>query len=106
MVWMSTTGIRTGRPSSRADGELSACPAVIRLTSKLVPPRSMQIRLGRSRTSERATPPAAPPTGPDRRVCRGRSDAGRAEMTPPLDCITRRGASIPWSPRRVERSAM
>lgn len=49
---------------------------------------STQIRFGRPVASASATPPIAPPTGPDSSVCRGRWRADAAVSTPPEDCIT------------------
>ena len=87
MVWMLTTGISSGNPSNDASVETSASPSTIRLTSKDVPPMSMQIRLAWPVSRARDTPPIAPPTGPDSRVWTVWSLADRAVMIPPEDCM-------------------
>ena len=92
---MFTEGIRIGRPSSSTSGATSGLSWAIKLTSKLVPPISMQIRFGRSKIRARPAPPIAPPTGPDRSVWSGRSRAARAVRIPPLDCITWMSLSSP-----------
>ena len=93
-VRRSTSAAGSPRASSRRTRP--ACRSTTRLTSKLVPPMSTQIRLGRSSMRASATPPIVPPTGPESRVCSERSRADWAVTIPPEDCMTCNGTARPW----------
>ena len=77
---------------------ICAFPSITILTSKDVPPISIQINpfFDRSFTSlNTVTPAIVPPTGPESKVWTGFFFATSALTTPPLDCIIRIGTFIP-----------
>src|SRR6218665_2927997 len=87
MVWILTTLMSMGRPSSTASVATSAVPLMTSETSNDVPPISTPIRFELVKMLVRYSPPMAPPTGPDRSVWSGRCRADWAVSTPPDDCM-------------------
>ncbi len=100
----SMVGARTGRPAISVSVRSWTRPFSMIATSNVVPPTSVQIASRcPSRRASDATP-TTPPAGPDESVRTGRSTARSRVITPPFDCITPIGASIPVSVSR-RRSA-
>ena len=63
----------------------------------VVPPMSKVSRFGVDSFFDRCSAPDTPATGPDSSENTGRSPALCEVIMPPLDCITRIGASIPMA---------
>ena len=98
-VTMSIMGSLTGKRPTAPVVVRCGAPFSIRQTSVEVPPASTVTRLGKPASSATAAAPSAPAAGPDSAVAMGRSVTCSAEITPPLDFMTRNGACA----RRVSR---
>src|SRR5207253_2140662 len=80
---------KTGRPLT------SGSPSTTRPTSKLVPPTSVVITLGKPSTCPSAAAPTTPPAGPDATSLIACPFAFAVDVTPPEDCMTSGGRRSP-----------
>ena len=107
MVRTSTIGVYTGRPHSISNSAVRlASPPAMRLTSKLVPPMSMEMRFSRPTRRPKYRALSTPPTGPDTSRSTGLAEAALWSTRPPLDFIIRKLASTPMGARPPATSSM
>ena len=97
---MSKTGTATGRPATLASFVRRKLPPAHSATSVEVPPMSNVMISSNPAALAACVAPTTPPAGPERIVRTGSSDAARAEMLPPDDCITRKPRADTWPPSR------
>src|SRR3954454_10839398 len=82
----------------------SGSPSTTRPTSKLVPPTSVVITLGKPSTCPSAAAPTTPPAGPDATSLIACPFAFAVDVTPPDDARTGGGRRRPWPPSRSSRA--
>ena len=97
MEWMSTIGVRIGKPSKIVSETTDSLPSTTKLTSKLVPPISTHIKLGSPSCLLSTLEPTLAPTGPDIKARRPLDSLSFESISPPFDCIMKTFLSNPFS---------
>ena len=85
--------------------DTAGTPSTMTDTSKLVPPMSQVMRLGRPAATPMRAAAIAPDAGPDMTVCTACRDASGASIMPPLPCMMRSSRAKPPSRSRCEQAS-
>ena len=67
----------------------------------VVPPMSKVMTRGSSSLAASAAPPTTPAAGPLSMMCAGAAAANSADASPPFDCMSCNGASMPSARSRA-----
>ncbi len=97
MVTMSSIGSCNGNPPIWRSTVISGSLSRTRHMSALVPPTSIEMKLGEPAAFATCSAPMTPATGPERTVWIACRAAMSALVTPPLDFMMNSGAFSPLS---------